>query len=211
MFVWSSFLDLLRASLFTLAHVCGGSLGGGILVLSLMVRVALLPLTLRLAIRARELEQAKRRLHPKLETLQKRYASRPLDLMIATRELYAANGIDTVPKGTFLGTALQLPIATGIYQTIGSAAKGIVRFLWVKDLSRPDALVASVAAGLAGAAVMAGPASPTSRTAAGLAAAVTFLFAWRLSAGVGLYWIASNVVTVVQSLLVRRASSKQAG
>jgi membrane protein insertase Oxa1/YidC/SpoIIIJ len=57
---------------------------------------------------------------------------------------------------------------------------------------------------------MAGPASPTSRTAAGLAAAVTFLFAWRLSAGVGLYWIASNVVTVVQSLLVRRASSKQA-
>lgn len=208
MFVWSSFLDLLRVTLFALAHVCGGSLGGGILVLSLIVRVALLPLTLRLAIRARELEQAKRRLQPKVDALKKRYAS-PVDLVIATRELYAANGIDAVPKGTFLGTALQLPVATGIYQTIGSAAKGIVRFLWVKDLSRPDALVASVAAGLAGAAVMAGPVSPTSRTAAALAAAVTFLFAWRLSAGAGLYWVASNVVGVVQSLLVRRAASKQ--
>jgi membrane protein insertase Oxa1/YidC/SpoIIIJ len=79
-----------------------------------------------------------------------------------------------------------------------------VRFLWVHDLSRPDALVASVAAGLAGAAVMAGPATPTSRLTAGLAAASTFLIAWRLSAGVGLYWVASNVVVVVQSAIVRR-------
>jgi len=208
MLIWSSFLDLLRVSLFALAHVCGGSLGGGILVLSLIIRVALLPLTLRLAIRARELELARRRLQPKVEALRKRYAS-PVDQMIATRELYAANGIDAAPKGTLLGTLLQLPVATGVYQTIASVATRVIRFLWVKDLSRPDALVASVAAGLAGAAVMAGPTSPTSRTAAGLAAVVTFLFAWRVSAGVGLYWLASNAVGVVQSLLVRRASSKQ--
>jgi membrane protein insertase Oxa1/YidC/SpoIIIJ len=104
---------------------------------------------------------------------------------------------------------LQLPVAGGIYRTIEAVARNAVGFLWVKDLSRPDALVASVAAALAGAAVMAGPASPSSRTTAGLAAIITFLLAWRLSAGVGLYWMASNVVGFIQSLLVRRAASKQ--
>ena len=209
MFLWSSFLELLRVCLFALAHVCGGSLGGGLVVLSLIVRVALLPITLRLAIRGRELERAKRKLQPKVEALQKRYVGRPVELMVATRELYAANGIATAPKGTFQGILVQMPIVTGIYRTIDAVARRAVRFLWVKDLSRPDALVASVAAGLAGAAVMAGPASPTSRTTAVLASIVTFLIAWRLSAGVGLYWAASNVVQVVQSLLVRRAESKQ--
>ena len=207
--IWTMFLDLLRVSLFALAHVCGGSLGAAVVVLSLIVRVALLPLTLRLAIRAHELDRAKRRLQPKVATLQKRYAGRPIELMTATRELYAANGVSEAPKGTFVGAMVQLPIAIGIYRTIEVVVKRAVRFLWVKDLSRPDALVASVAAGLAGAAVMAGPATPTSRTAAGLAAVVTFVIAWRLSAGVGLYWIASSAVSVVQSLLVRRAASKQ--
>jgi YidC/Oxa1 family membrane protein insertase len=104
---------------------------------------------------------------------------------------------------------IQLPIGAAIYQTIGSITKRAVRFLWVADLSRPDAIVASIAAGLAGAAVMAGPSTPSSRVTAGIAAAGTFFLAWRLSAGVGLYWIGSNVVGVVQSLLVRRVAVKE--
>ncbi|HEY2374561.1 MAG TPA: hypothetical protein VGH98_01180 [Gemmatimonadaceae bacterium] len=113
--LWSVFLDPLRVVLFALAHVCGGSLGGGIVVLS-------------------------------------------------------------------LGRLIQLPIGAGIYQTIAASARRAARFFLMGDLFKPDAVVASVAAGLAGAAVMAGPASTSSRTSAALAAAVTFLVAWRLSA-----------------------------
>ena len=207
MLFWSPFLDLLRAILFALAHVCGGSLGGGIVVLSLIVRLALLPLTYRLALRAHEYHQALRRLKPQLDALQQRHASQPLRLAQETRALQAKNGIGMAPKGTLLGAIVQMPIGAGIYQTIGAIAKRAAQFLWVHDLSRPDALVASVAAGLAGAAVAAGPSSTGSRASAALAAGVTFLVAWRLSAGVGLYWVASNVVGVVQSLLVRRAAA----
>jgi len=207
MLLWSPFLDLLRAILFALAHVCGGSLGGGIVVLSLIVRLALLPLTYRLAIRAHEYNASLRRLKPELDALQRRHANQPLRLAQETRALQARNGIGVAPKGTFLGALVQMPIGAGLYQTIGAIAKRTVRFLWVHDLSRPDALVASVAAGLAGAAVAAGPSSSGSRASAALAAGVTFLVAWRLSAGVGLYWVASNVVGVVQSLLVRRATA----
>ena len=205
MLLWSPFLDLLRVVLFALAHVCGGSLGGGIVVLSLIVRLALLPLTYRLALRAHEYHDALRRLKPQLDALQTRHAADPLRLARETRALHARNGLGMAPKGTLLGALVQIPIGAGIYQTIGAVAERGVRFLWTRDLSRPDALVASVAAGLAGAAVAAGPSSTGSRVSAVLAAGVTFVLAWRLSAGVGLYWVASNVVGVVQSLLVRRA------
>jgi len=208
MFFWSSFVDLLRVVLFALAHVCGGSLGGGIVMLSLIVRLTLLPLTVRLAMRARDHQEAIRRLAPEIERLQKRHAKDPARLAQATGELYAANGIGLVPKGTLLGTAIQMPIGAGVYQTIATSAYRAARFLWISDLNKPDILVASIAAGLTGAAVTMAPSSTSSRGAAILAAGVTFLVAWRLSAGVGLYWVASNVVGVVQSLLMRRAVSR---
>jgi len=196
MFFWSSFLDLIRVVLFSLAHVCGGSLGGGIIMLSLLVRLALLPLTLRLALRAREHQAVLRGLEPQLAALKKRHAEDPLALARAQRDLHAANGVGIMPKGSLLGTMVQMPIGAGVYEVIRESTLRAARFLWIGDLSRPDALVASVAAGSS---------SGSSKVAAALAAATTFLIAWRLSAGVGLYWMASNVVGVVQSLLVRRA------
>jgi len=203
MLFWSAFLELLRVSLFALAHVCGGSLGGGIVLLSLIVRLALLPLTLRLAIRAHEHRVVVERLKPQLEALSKRHKNDPVRLALATRELHAANGIGLTPKGSLLGALVQMPLGVGVYQTVASIAKRTARFLWIHDMSRPDALVASVAAGLAGAAVMAAPSAGSSRASAALTAGITFLLAWRLSAGVGLYWVASNVITVAQSLLLR--------
>src|SRR5437763_7210954 len=137
MLFWSSVLELLRVALFALAHVCGGSLGGGILLLSFIVRLALLPLTLRLAIRAHEYQVIVKRLKPRLDALQSRHGANAARLARETRELYAANGIGMAPKGTFLGAVVQMPIGAGVYQTIASIGKRAVRFLWVHDLSRP--------------------------------------------------------------------------
>jgi YidC/Oxa1 family membrane protein insertase len=209
MLIWSSFLDLLRVCLFALAHVCGGSVGGGIVLLSLIVRLSLLPLTLRLALQAREYQNAIRKLEPEVNALRRRFAKDPLRLTVATRELSAENGLGPAPKGAFTGTLAQMPFGVGVYQTILGTAKRAARFLWIHDLSRPDLLVASVAAGLAGAAAAIVPSSGSSRMAGAVAAGITFVIACRLSAGVGLYWIASNVVGVIQSLLVRRAVLKE--
>ncbi|HKW47719.1 MAG TPA: YidC/Oxa1 family membrane protein insertase [Gemmatimonadaceae bacterium] len=208
MLLWSLFLELLRVVLFAFAHVCGGSLGGGIVILSLIIRLALLPLTLRLAVRAHEYGIAIRKLTPALEVLRKRHRKDRVALAVAEQKLRAEHGLGLAPKGTLLGAVVQMPIGSGIYQTIAGSARRAAHFLWIRDLSRPDALVASVAAGLAGAAVVAGPSSTSSRVGGALAAGVTFLVAWRLSAGLGLYWVASNVVGVVQSLLVRRAVAR---
>jgi YidC/Oxa1 family membrane protein insertase len=205
MLIWSSLADAIRVLLFALSHVCGGSLGGAIVVFSLIVRVALLPYTLRLALRIREHQAALRALAPQIERLEKRHAGNPVRLARETRALYARNGLSMMPKGTWTGTAVQAVVGGAVYRAVGSVAQRAIGFLWMPDLSRPDALVASIAAGLAGAAtVAAGGSAGTSRFSAALAAGVTFLLAWRLSAATGLYWVASNAVGVVQSLLLRR-------
>lgn len=207
MLIWSSLIDLLRVTLFALSHVCGGSLGGAIVVFSIIVRVALLPYTLRLATRMRVHQELVKALGPKLATLRKRYGGDPPRLAAETRALYASKGIPLLPRGTWTGVAVQSIVGAAVYRAVAMAAQRAVGFLWIPDLTRPDALVASLAAGLAGAAtVVAG--GGTSRTGAVLAAGVTFLVAWRLSAATGLYWLASNVVGVVQSLLLRRRTAR---
>jgi membrane protein insertase Oxa1/YidC/SpoIIIJ len=111
------------------------------------------------------------------------------------------------PKGSLVGALVQMPVVAGVYQAVESVATRATKFFWIARLDRPDALVASIAAGLAGATVIAAPSAQSSRTAAALVAAVTFVLSWRLSAGVGLYWVVSNIVGVVQSLLLRRLTS----
>jgi membrane protein insertase Oxa1/YidC/SpoIIIJ len=37
---------------------------------------------------------------------------------------------------------------------------------------------------------------------------LTLVFLWQLAAGLGLYWAASNIVTIFQELILRRRSLK---
>src|SRR5690242_12212825 len=51
--MWTVFVGLVRLAMITAAHLTGGSIGSGILLVSAAVRLALLPLTLRAAREAR--------------------------------------------------------------------------------------------------------------------------------------------------------------
>jgi YidC/Oxa1 family membrane protein insertase len=205
MFIWLSLLELFRVLLFSLAHVCGGSLGSAILVLSLMVRVALLPYTLRVAMRMRAHQAKLQQLAPELARLRQRYASDPARLRRVTRALYAEHGLSTLPKGTAASMVVQTIVGGAVYQAVGSVARRAAGFLWISDPTRPDALIASIAAGLAGAAtVAAGSGGGAGRVSAAVTAGVTFILTWRLSAATALYGVASSAVSVVQSLLLRR-------
>ena len=79
--MWAGFVELIRVTIFSAAHLCAGSLGSGILAVSIVMRLALLPLTLRLA-RQAQLQQARlAALKPEIDALQKRFAKDPARLM----------------------------------------------------------------------------------------------------------------------------------
>ena len=207
MLLWTAFVDLLREVLFGLAIPFGGSLGAAIIALSIGVRLVLLPMTLRLAIRARETQRKLRSLAPELELLKKKHAGDPLGLAEATRALYQSHGVELLPSGMLQSLIIQAPIGAGLYQAITQGLVRGGRFLWVADLTRPDFIVALLAAGLGSVAAgiaAAGAPESASRHAALISGIVTFIVAWRLAAGLGLYWAASSLVGALQAILVRR-------
>ena len=71
--IWSSIVDAVRTLVFLASHLCGHSLGGGILVVSFAVRIALLPLTLRMARQMRAHQARIAALAPMLGRLRQRH------------------------------------------------------------------------------------------------------------------------------------------
>src|SRR4029077_544388 len=140
--VWSEFVDVIYATLVCVSTALGGSMGLAIAVVSLVMRVLLLPLTLRLAYRALEVQAAVKKIEPQLARIREKYKSDQRRVMEETARLYQANGIKLVDGGSLLGTAVQAPIFLGLFSAIrrGLAAGG--RLLWIKDLALPDAALA---------------------------------------------------------------------
>lgn len=200
---WSLVVDGVRALVFAAAHLFGNSVGSGILAVSVVARLALLPLTLRAARRAMEHQTRVAALKPELERLRQRYGDDRAGLAEATMRLYRARGIGVVPQGTVGTTLVQLPVGAALYQAFSRGLGPKLGFLWVGDLARPDAILAGVAASLAGLAAGLGTTS-NHRSAVAITATITLLIAWRLSASVALYWIASSGVGAVQALVLRR-------
>lgn len=211
---WDALVELLRESVFVLAHLFGGSLGSAIAALSVTVRLLLLPLTLRTALRVREHQLRLRTLAPTLERLRARYAHDPMQLAARTRALYRRHGLRPIPEGVFRAALVQLPLGAALYQAISGGLGAGHRFLWISDLAKPDALLATAVAALAAGATAATPSAtgnsgPAAHLPVFLSGAVTLLVVWRVAAGVGVYWGASSLVGVVQGLLVRRLSARE--
>jgi YidC/Oxa1 family membrane protein insertase len=201
---WSLVVGFVRALVFALAHVCGNSIGSGILAVSVLVRLALVPLTLRAARRVMAHQARIAELAPALERLRRRHGDDRAALTEATMSLYREHGIEIIPRGSLASALIQLPIGAALYQAFSSGLGPRLSFLWIGDLARPDAALALLAASLAG--LTAGlSATSTSRGAVALSAMITLVVAWRLSASIALYWIASSGVGAVQALVLRRS------
>ena len=141
--MWAALVDLIRVAIFAAAHVCGGSLGAAIVAVSVVVRVALLPLTLRLARQAREQQARLAALKPKMDALQRRHAGDPARLAREVRALHAANGIRLFTPRGLVGFLVQAPLLGGLFAAVRGGLGARTRFLWIADLSRPDALLVS--------------------------------------------------------------------
>ena len=212
--MWAAFVEVLRAAIFGAAHVCGGSLGGGILLVSAVVRIALLPLTLKLARRAREQQAKLAELKPELDALQRRYANDPRRWMRESRELQAKNGIKLFTPTTFISVAIQSPLLGGLFAAVRSGLGSKVRFLWIADLARPDMTLLLGVAALTAWGVSSSP-TPSGQAAQQnvmmvVAVGFTMFFLWSASSAVALSWAAGSGVNLLQNWIVGRDAAKTA-
>jgi len=116
-----------------LMHGLLGSWGVAIILLTITVRTALLPLTIP-QIRS---SLAMRRLKPDLDALNKKYSEDPQAKMLATSQLYKKNGIN--PLAGCLPALVQMPVWFALYTALQTAMELYhEKFLFWHDLSSPD-------------------------------------------------------------------------
>lgn len=209
----SSIVHGLSDLLAFVAHGLGGSYGLAVISLAVVVRLALLPLTLRVAEQGWHRQQRLAALQPQLEALRERHAKDPMAHARAVQALHKEHGITGGLGSGLLVAAVQAPLGMGIYAAIRQSVAAAGSFLWIPRLARPDFLLALAVAALSYAAIALNPAMPAQLKGLlqMLPVLMTFLMVWHLAAGLGLYWAGSSSVNVLQAALLRRRVGRGRG
>ena len=203
---WDQIVDVLRESIFAYSQACHGNLGAGILAVAFLARLALFPITLRLARAAAAHQAALARIQPELDALRARFKTDPRRLAEETQRVFTRERFSPLPVGGLLGTIAQAPVLLALYSAVRQVAARGGRFVWIRDIAQPSLGVAVVVTAITVCGVAASPQSgPQNRTVMMLLpAVVTLLVFWKMAAGVGLYWGVSSAASVVQTLVLRR-------
>ena len=196
--------EILASSMTVLASFFDGSIGWAIVALALSVRLALLPLTLHLSRKMVTNQKKIKSLQPEVDAIKKRFAGDPKKMFAAMSALYKENGAHMIDRSSVFGALAQWPVFLLMYKAISNAAAGNVSFLWIRSIAAPDAILTAIVLVLTAVAAYYAPTAADSTTIIVMIQVVITAFViWQLSAGIGLYWVASAAVGVVQTGILR--------
>lgn len=208
--IWNSWTSLLAQTMHLIAGQFGVHQAVAVIALTVLARLALLPLSLRTAQRA-EVNKAKMKaLKPELQAMKERLGDDRSALSAETMRLYRERGIQFLDRMTVANIATQGVFGIGMFQVLNQAAIAS-KFLWIANLAKPDFWLSAliVALMLAGMALMPGAMSDTTAwVTMGIVTVVIGLSMLAMPSMVGVYWAASNVVTLLQALLLRRMARR---
>jgi YidC/Oxa1 family membrane protein insertase len=187
-----------------------GNWGLAIILITFTVKGALYPLT-----KAQYTSMAKMRLlQPKIQELRERYGEDRQKVSKAMMELYKTEKVN--PLGGCFPILLQMPIFIALYWSLMESVelRHAPFMLWIQDLSVQDPYY--IMPILMGASMfLIQKMSPTTvqdpmqqKIMQFMPIIFTFFFLW-FPAGLVLYWLMSNVVTLIQQTLIYRQFEKQ--
>lgn len=203
--LWTMWTHLLQATLGFFGAHFGLSEAVAIIALTLVARIAMMPISLTAAYRMQKNKESLERIKPALDELRKTYKDNPSELAARTMALYHENGITFIDKVSMLNMGAQGIFGLGIYQCLKRTVF-TTKFLWIPNLAKPDFLLTLLVGVLMvlGMALMPGATANTSMLLMVAISVVVSMFAIAaLPSALGVYWATSNAVTVVQTLALR--------
>jgi YidC/Oxa1 family membrane protein insertase len=221
--LWNTIiLEPVLNSLIAMCNVFGGSFGLAIIVLTVLIRLILFPLT----VRQTQSTKAMQSLQPKIQELQKKYAKNQQKLQQEMMKLYKEAGIN--PLGCLWPMLIQLPIWIALYQSIrqalaatpesllslsqhlyhwaavGQAVPLNDHFLWLRLSQNGDIMLAVLVGGtmwIQQKMVTPPPADPRQQTMTSMTTLMMPLmfgfFVLSFPSGLALYWVVSNIIGIV--------------
>ena len=114
------------------------SYGVAIILLTILVRLVFWPLTHRSTIGMRRMQE----IQPKMKEIQQKYKDNPQRMQQETWQLYKDNKVN--PLSSCLPMLVQIPVFIALFTVLRSAVElRYAPFLWISDLSEPEALFSS--------------------------------------------------------------------
>jgi len=131
---WFTFAAAPLFQLLMFLHGIAGNWGWAIVLLTLIIRLVLFPLTFKGMISMQKLKEVS----PKVKELQAKYKGDPQRMNAAVMELYKKEGAN--PLGGCLPLLMQIPVFFAIYRVLLNAVelKGAEWILWINDLAHMD-------------------------------------------------------------------------
>ena len=182
-----------------------GNWGWAIVILTIIIRIILFPLTLKGMLSMQKLKD----LAPKIKEIQQKYKGDPQKMNAHMMQLYKKHGAN--PMGGCLPMLLQIPIFFAIYRVLLNAIelKGAPWILWITDLSQKDPyFVLPILMGLT--MFIHQKITPTTITDPMQKKIFTYLpivftfFFLTFPAGLTLYWFVNNILSIIQQLIVNK-------
>ena len=210
MALWTHWLDFLGHFLGFLASQAGLGEGLAIIALTLLVRTVILPLSWSSAYRGCVRQKTFARLQPELQRLKKKFGDQPRLYTEHLAALYRKNGITQIDGRAFLSALVQLPVLLGLYQALRKGVRG-ARFLWVKDLSRPDLWLALLM-GLTTLLLMSvNPDLPEHMRLMLIVvpSILAVVVALKVASALALYWTTSNCYSAVQTAVLHHVVARR--
>ena len=199
--ITSLFSTVLTALYNLLANFGFGSYGLAIILLTVIIKIILYPLTKKQI----QSMKAMQEIAPKMKKLQEKYKDDPQALQQKMVALYQKAGVN--PLAGCLPMLIQMPILMAMYYTFFSFDYGGAQpsFLWIPTLSDTDPLyILPILAALS--TLLMQKISTVEMTQIMMFFFPLFMgfISLNLPAGLVLYWVTQNVVQILQQLLIYR-------
>ena len=199
-------LDLLR-----FIYGLVGNYGVAIIILTIIVRLVLFPLTYKGMKSMKRMQQ----LTPRMKKLQEKYKNNKEKLNKEMMDLYRKNKVN--PLGGCLPLLLQIPVFFALYSSLSSAVelRHAPFIFWISDLSQPDGL--GITPLLMGVSMyiqqkMTPQTAMMDSTQVKIMQMLPFIFtvfSFTFPSGLTLYWVTSNVLSIAQQQIINRIKTPE--
>ncbi|KZS25158.1 OxaA precursor [Geobacillus uzenensis] len=190
------------------AEMLGGSYGLSIIVVTILIRLLILPLMIQQTRNAKAMQA----LQPEIEALRKKYSSKDAQTQQKLQQemmlLFQKHGVN--PMAGCFPILIQMPILIGFYHAI-MRTREIAQhnFLWF-DLGEKDPyyilpVIAGVTMFIQQKIMMAGSAqqNPQMAMLLWMMPIMIVIFAINFPAALSLYWVVGNIFSIVQTYLIK--------
>lgn len=188
--------------------------GVAIILLTILVRIIFWPLTHRSTKSMRRMQE----IQPELKAMQAKFKDNPQKLQQETWAIYKKHKVN--PLSSCLPMIVQIPVFFALFTVLRSAVElRYASFLWIADLSEPENLFAGtlpIALNIlpilmSGTMALQSYLTPSTGDAQQqkmmmvmMPAMMLFMF-YNFPAALSLYWTVSQILAIVQMLLIRRS------